>query len=190
MPDKANSPNINLIKERQISLPDKFLDWSLTAGRFIVIATEIIALSAFIYRFSLDRQLIDLHQIIKQEQVVISNLSERENAYRNLQERIAIAKGTNDLGNKEIKTFTDILNSASSDVIFNSLSITNNFAKMDIEISNISSLTNLVSALKENPDITSVSIDRIENRPSGGVIAISITAGLKPEQNKYETIQQ
>ncbi len=185
MPDKPHNPNINLIKERQISIVDKFLDWALTAGRFIVIATEIVALLAFVYRFSLDRNLIDLHAKIKQEQAIVTNLSAREKVYRSLQDRLAIAKGTGDLGAKRIKTFEDIISFAPSGIVFNSLIVGSDSIKMDLRVQNVSSLTTFVGSLKKYPNVKAVSIDRIENKPSGGLISVAITTQLKPEVNKY-----
>ena len=50
-----NSPaSINLVKKNEKSSVDKFINWTLSIGRLIVIITEIIAISAFLYRFSLD----------------------------------------------------------------------------------------------------------------------------------------
>lgn len=185
MPDKGFSPSINLIRERQISLVDKFIDWALTAGRFIVIVTEIIALSAFLYRFSLDRNLIDLHQTIKQEQVIVENLSAREKTYRNLQERLTVAKETGRLEKRQLEIFKDIIGFAPDGATFNSFTLSDSFARMDMRIQNVGALTRFTSALREYKNVVSVSIDSIENRPAGGSIAVSITAALKKEQNKY-----
>ena len=89
--------SINLLKQ-QTSLVDRFIDWALTIGRLLVILTEIVALSAFIYRFSLDRQLIDLHSKITQEQAIANYLNNNEKKYRNLQDRLAIATNYSTLG--------------------------------------------------------------------------------------------
>src|SRR3990167_3005090 len=99
MPENYSS--INLIKNKQIPLFDKFMNWALTVGRLIVILTEIVAIAAFIYRFSLDERLIDLHDQIKQKQNLISLLRNDENKYRNLQDRIALAS---DLMEKNART--------------------------------------------------------------------------------------
>lgn len=182
MPDKPRPLNINLIKERQISLVDKFLDWALTGGRVIVITVEIIALSAFLYRFFLDRNLIDLHGKIKQEQAIVANLATREKVYRDLQERLLLAKTTQEMGGRQIKIFEDIIGFAPAGITFNSLIISEDHVKMDLRVLNVSSLTSFVSHLREYPNIASVSIDKIENRPSGGLISVSITTTLQSKK--------
>ncbi len=65
----------------------KFLRWSLTYGRYIIICTEIIVLLAFIYRFSLDRQITDLGDEIDQKSAIISANQVFELQFRNLQSR-------------------------------------------------------------------------------------------------------
>ena len=39
----------------------KFIKWTLNVGRYIVIATELIVILAFVSRFKLDRDLTDLY---------------------------------------------------------------------------------------------------------------------------------
>ena len=65
----------------------KFLRWSLTYGRYIIICTEIIVLLAFIYRFSLDRKITDLNDEIEQKSAIIAANSNFEEQFRNLQFR-------------------------------------------------------------------------------------------------------
>jgi len=83
---------INLVKGKHKSFFDRFLAWALSAGRVIIIVTEIIALSAFLYRFSLDREIIDLRDNTKQEQKILELFKEQEKTFRNLQERLSCLK--------------------------------------------------------------------------------------------------
>ncbi|MDE2025485.1 MAG: hypothetical protein KGJ07_03255, partial [Patescibacteria group bacterium] len=76
---------INLVRGRRPRVLDQFVGWALTIGRVVVILTELIALGAFLYRFGLDRQLVDLHDKIAQEQSIVDLLKQNENSYRNLQ---------------------------------------------------------------------------------------------------------
>ena len=104
-----NSPSINLVKNKQIPLFDKFMNWALTVGRLIVILTEIVALLAFVYRFSLDEKLIDLHSAIKQKQNLVLLLKQDENKYRNLQDRIVLASSLLEKNAKTNKIVLDIV---------------------------------------------------------------------------------
>ncbi len=188
MPDSSYL-DINLVKKR-VSFTDKFLSWALSAGRVVVILTEIIALSAFVYRFFLDRQLIDLHAKIKQEQAIISFSKASEDKYRNFQDRIAIAQRFSELGSSEVGVLKDILGFAPSGTTFNNLITTDVAVKIDASFTQISQLGAFVNSLKEYPAIASVNIEKIENTPSSSLISVSITAKLKPNKNSDATIKR
>lgn len=176
MPNTSSS--INLIKNKQIPLFDKFMNWALTVGRLIIILTEIVAVLAFIYRFSLDERLIDLHSGIKQKQALISLLKQDEDRYRNLQDRIALAS---DLSEKNTKTNTivlDIIDLIPQGTKINSLTFNKDRITINANTNSVSSLTDFINILKNYPDIKSVSIDSIENKPSIG-LSVTVTTMLK-----------
>lgn len=173
-----NLPSINLAGNKQIPLFDKFIGWSLTIGRLIVILTEVVAVMAFVYRFSLDERLVDLHSAIKQKQNVISVLKSDEDKYRNLQERIALAATFSEKAVKSSQTITDIANLASKQAKVNNLSINNDRVNIAADVSSVSSLADLIETLKNYKNIKSISIDNIENKPAVG-LSTSITIMLK-----------
>src|SRR5258706_9366482 len=84
------SPAINLAKGRGQTFLDRFLNWALSIGRVVVIVTEAVALTAFLYRFNLDRQIIDLHSRINQEQIIVKLLNNNETTFRSLQDRLSL----------------------------------------------------------------------------------------------------
>ena len=176
---KNHHPSINLLGNRKESIFDKFIDWALTIGRLVVILTEVIALSAFLYRFTLDRQLIDLHSKIKQEAAIVGYLKDKENTYRNLQDRLSVASMFSDSLGKRGKTLSDIIELATGGMTFNQLVLSENYVKIDANFQYISSLKNFVNSLKSYPAIESVSIDRIGNKLSNALVTVSITANLK-----------
>lgn len=79
----------------------KLLKWTLTVGRYIVIATELIVILAFLSRFKLDRDLTDLYEDIKQKQAIIEASSDFEEEFRFLQKRLATIE---DLEKKQLAT--------------------------------------------------------------------------------------
>ena len=115
-------PSINLVRNKQISLPNKFMDWTLTIGRLIVIITEVVAVTAFIYRFSLDERLVELHSKIKQKQDIVSFLKNDENKYRNLQDRIALAATFSKKAANSTQIITDVTNLIPNQLSINNLS--------------------------------------------------------------------
>lgn len=180
--------NINLVKKR-VSFTDKFLSWALSAGRVVIVLTEIIALSAFAYRFFLDRQLIDLHTKIKQEQAIISFSKESEDKYRNIQDRLTIAKRFSQLGTDEVKVLSDVLSFVPNGVIISNLTTSDTVVKITANFNQISELRTFVDSLKSYQNTSNVNISKIENIPSTSLITANITATLKPNKNSNATTQ-
>lgn len=176
---KNSKASINLFKSRKKGFLDNFMKWALGIGRVLVILTEAIALLAFLYRFSLDRNLIDLHDEIKQQQAIVKLSKNNEDNYRDLQARLAEAKLLTEEGNQTAKISTDILQFASSDIIFTSFIVSNTSVKLQTEMQSLSSLKDFANKLKQYPAISSVSIDRIENRTTDAKIIVGITATIK-----------
>ena len=125
--------DINLVKKRE-SFTDKFLSWALSAGRVIIILTEVIALSAFLYRFVLDRQLIDLHAKIRQEQAIIAFSKASEDKYRNLQDRLSAATRFSKLGQDQVKVLKDILALSASNTTFSNITTSDTNIKINARV--------------------------------------------------------
>ena len=173
-----NLSSINLIKNRQVPLFDKFMNWALTAGRLIVIITEVVAVAAFVYRFSLDERLIDLHSAIKQKQALISLLKSDENKYRNLQDRIALASTLSEKNAKTNKVVLNIIALIPSGVKISSLTFNQDKITINANINSVEALTDFINILKNYPDVKSVSIDNIENKPFAG-LSVTVTTTFK-----------
>lgn len=81
---------INLLAKEELEEKalGKFLKWSLTFGRYIIVGTEIIVLLAFFSRFKLDRQLTDLHEKISQKEAIVKFNLEFEKEVRGIQKKL------------------------------------------------------------------------------------------------------
>lgn len=170
--------SINLAVNKKIPFIDRFINWALNIGRLIVILTEVVAVFAFLYRFSLDQQLVDLHDSIEQKQTIISNLKNDEAKYRNLQERIELASTFSKESSKRSKIIDDIVSIIPPDGRVNELALNKDKISIILGLTSPSSLNGFVTSLKNYPEIKTVSIDTIENKPLIGLL-ISITSSLK-----------
>lgn len=177
MGNKTSS--INLAKKKEKNFVEKFLQWSLTIGRLLVIVTEVIALSAFLYRFVLDRQIIDLHDQIRQKQQIVKFLKPNEDKFRSIQTRLASSSKLASQGAKTTKIFTDILGFKPPDLTFNNLAVSVDLLRIEANVQTIGSLTQFVNSLKKYPQVSSISIDKIENKASNATITVNISAVLK-----------
>ena len=172
---------INLLPNSGNDLFTQILNWALTIGRLLIILTEMVALGTFIYRFSLDMQIVDFHDKIKAESFIVANFADAEKTFRDIQDRLATIKQYNAVGTTTIGIFTDIANRGQGQVTFKDLTVTTQDAKMEVSAASSQSLTQFVNSLKNDPAITDVSIDKVENDTSSAQVIVDITATLKTE---------
>lgn len=173
------SSHIDLTKSKT-NITDDILKWALSFGRFLIIVVEIVAFSAFIYRFVLDRQIIDLNDKIKREQAIIEASREQENTYRSLQERISTVKKASTNGTMTPKIMREIVEKTPPDITYNSYNIDKEKFQMEVNVTSFPSLTTFLKILKEYPQISSVTITAIDNS-FGNVVNVTILARLKEE---------
>lgn len=172
------SNQIDLIKGKT-SLADEFLKWALSFGRLLIIVVEIIAFSAFIYRFVLDRQIIDLNDKIKDASAIIQSSKDQEDTYRSLHERLATIKKASTTGNFTPMIIKQIISETPPEITYNALNATENKLDLDVNISSFPALTSYVKFLKENPNVTSAVITGIDNSSGGSFINVTLLIGLK-----------
>jgi len=94
----ANKKDINLLpKDKwEEGVVGKLLHWALNIGRYVVVFTELIVISAFLFRFGLDRKLTDLNEEMKQKQGVVQSYGDLEEKFKRLQLQLKIVKETKD----------------------------------------------------------------------------------------------
>ncbi len=176
MPD--NLPSINLVTDKKTPFSDKFMDWALTIGRLIVIITEIVAVIVFVYRFSLDDKIVNLHSAIKQQQNIVSVMKNDEDKYRNLQDRLTLASTFSTKAINSEQNIIGIMSLMQNQVKLNNFVLNQGQIKFKADITSVSDLDNLVNSLKNYRNIKSISIDSMENKPSIG-LSVDITTVLK-----------
>jgi Tfp pilus assembly protein PilN len=171
------SASINLAKSR-VNIVDEILRWALSVGRLLVIITEFVAFSTFVYRFSLDRTIIDLHTKVKQQQAIVASIEEREATYRNLQDRLFVAKDVAENGSKNVKLLNEFVSAAPSQISFKTLSLDSSEVSFDANASSMSSLSSFLEYLRSHKEISSVSIERIENDTAASQLSVTIVGTL------------
>ncbi len=185
-----NKQSINLLPNKGDSFLTQFLNWSLNIGRLLIILTETAALTTFIYRFSLDMQIVDLHDKIRNQSFIVQNFKQSEEAFRNLQDRIGLAQKYDKIGGEVPKVFTDIAGIAKGKAVLSSLLVSNDIVKIEAQSNSPDALSNFTNELKQYPLIKSLKIDTINNSTTTALITVGMTAILKTsEKPSVGTIQ-
>ena len=174
-----NKQSINLLPDKGDGILTQFLSWSLNIGRLLIILTETAALTTFIYRFSLDMQIVDLHDRIRNQSFIVQNFKQSEDAFRNLQERIDLARKYDELGKAVPKIFTDIAAIAKNKATLTSLVVTSDTVKIEAQSNSPETLSQFTNDLNQYPLIKSLKIDTINNSITNALITVGMTATLK-----------
>lgn len=174
--------SINLLPGKEGSFVTQFLNWSLTIGRLLIILVETLALGTFLYRFNLDMKIVDLHDQIKAESFIVDNFATQEEEFRNLQARLAMAKTYGET-NPAVTVFRDIAEMGRGKITFRNLFVTLDSVKIEAAAPSASALTAFTEALKKHPEVTDVSVDKVENRTTTSTIIIVISAKIKTDPN-------
>jgi hypothetical protein len=174
-------PTINLLPQSGDNFITQFFNWALTIGRLLIILTEMVALGTFIYRFSLDMQIVDLHDKIKAESFIVANFHDAETNFRDIQDRLVTIKRYSSVGGIATGILGDILKMGQGNVTFKDISITTQNVKIEAAAPTSATLATFVDTLKSHPNIASVSIDKVENNTTSAQIIVNITATLKKQ---------
>ena len=180
---QASKQSIDLVKNKSNPFDD-VLKWALSFGRLLVIIVEIVAFSAFIYRFTLDRQLIDLNDKIKNEQAIIEASKAQEMKFRNLQQRLATINQIDTSGTKSFQILNDIIAFTPPEITFNSIKINDSEVNIDANIQSVSSLTSFMNSLKNYDSVLTANIISIQNRSQTSSVNVVIDVKLKKGSNE------
>lgn len=171
--------SINLLNVKEKSLTDQILEWALVIGRLLVILTETLALTVFAARFSLDRQLIDLSDEIKKNQAMVSYFKTSEESFRRIQQKIKISKADQGTSANTIKIFQDLMRKNGNEISFKNISVSPTSITIIVQAPSVVAVDKFTQILKENKQISSLSIDKIENRTTDAVVIVTMTGQLQ-----------
>lgn len=181
------SPSINLVNADNNQVTNQIVNWALTIGRIMIIIVELIALTAFIYRFILDNQLRDINSKIKLEQEVLASQQAKESLYRNLQDRLNLGSSIINQAQTQTKIYKDIIALAPPGVSFKTISYGDNKVDIQLDTGSVFPLSIFVTSLKNYSQTSTITIDLIENRTETGTLNVLLSVNLKNKGGKNET---
>jgi len=183
MDSKKSKIRIDLSGKPKQSLTGDFLKWTINGGRIIIVTTELIALGALLYRFNIDRKIIDLHDQIKKADLFVKSQQAKESNYRSIQERLVNIKETENQTSTKFEIITGILNDISTgEFTSTNLAVSSNVITVNGTSFSVFSVNNFIEDLKQNPNVASISIDEVTSSINGVKFRINIE--LKTNKQK------
>lgn len=173
--ENSRHVKINLIGKPDIPVTKSFLKWATNIGRIIIVVTELVALSALLYRFTVDRKIIDLHDQIKKAQLFVDAQAAKEADYRSIQTRLQSVDSIEKATKTKIGIMNNILDSINKGEFTSSnLSVTDNAIGINGAAVSIFALNNFIENLKQNTNVNSISLDDVSSSGQGVKFKLSI----------------
>ncbi len=153
--------------------------WLVTVGKYLLIAVQVVVLGVFFSRFILDRKNNDLTEDINNKVVLLTNESWKRNAilfenYQVLLSDVQKIREGQDINSREI---SELLSGVPSTLSLQTLSYDEGDVSLHIISSNLDTVKNYESALKNNPDYHGV---RFSITKEDAEISVRVTFSLNP----------
>lgn len=142
--------------------------WALSAGRYLVIFTELVVIISFATRFSLDRQVTDLNSEIHQKVTVIESYGELESDLRLAQTKLADYEAIENQANI-VEVFANLTEVTPPDIMLEKLAINASNIIIAGSAPNQITFNTFINNLQLSVDFNAISVDKIEaSRVSAG----------------------
>lgn len=154
-------------------LPERFLKWLISYGRFIVVAVEVVVIGAFLMRFSLDAKLDELKKKINDDVPIVILQSTDEALIKQTQQRLSIFSKEFDQSSAWTDILKELTGKMPAKVVFGSLNLQKDPAnplikfRLNAKTAINSEMGQYLNTLKKNPffkDITLVNVNYDQNQ--------------------------
>lgn len=172
-----NESNIN-------SFSAKVIRYLTTVGRFIIVFTELIVISAFLSRFWLDRQNSDLSETLRQQKSILQSTTEFEKEYLSLQNRLKYIDTQYKNQPKYVENIRGLVSSIPSTVFVENLTVYHDTAQASLYSFQEDSLVDLIVSLSLNPSVSTLDIRKIEKKAKDSKYFIDISLKFNPQSAK------
>lgn len=168
MPSDSSRLLIDLGKKNTDTATNTAFKWAINSGRIIIVMVELLTLGALGFRFFIDRQIVDFHEKIEQQQNFVNAQETKEKGYRNLQQRLTDINSLTIASEKQIEFINSLTKILSSNSFIKSdINATDDGINVDGQVYNIFTLNDLVDTLKDNPNIVGISVDDVTSTDQG-----------------------
>lgn len=175
--------DINLFKESGIVTRPlgKFLRWSLTYGRYIIIGTQIIVLLAFFSRFRFDQELSDLHTRIDEKTNIVEALSPIETATRAIQNRLEIIEKLESSRSLYFLVLTTLSQETPKDIYVEKISFNQNQLSISGKSRTNKAFDNFLTFIRKNGSFSQISLEEI-NVGSDNLISFKLSMQVQQKE--------
>mgnify|MGYP001571708031 FL=1 len=147
----------------------RFLKWSLTAGRYIIILTELLVIVAFMSRFKLDHDLSDLNDAILGKQALLEASSNTEKVLRLTQAKLNFVDQKIKSGQNSSETISKISGLIPSGIELSSLTLVEKNLTLDMTSTSEQPLGTFIQALSSDKMFKSIDLTSVSSESESGL---------------------
>ncbi len=157
----------------------RLLQWALSAGRYIVIFTELVVIISFATRFVLDRKLTDINGAIFKKRAVILSYGDLEDRFRATQSKLEqLSKLQQDINITDV--FENLTKVTPKDVKLSQLTIGTSGVTINGKTLSQASFNLLINNLQLSNQFHNITVSNVESsQDESAAFAFMITAQTK-----------
>ncbi len=163
---------------------NKFIYWSTTAGRLVIITTQIAVLSAFFARFLLDRQIINLTEEIKTKKTIIRTTQNLENEFKKTQDQLSAIKEIHQNKNYYSRILENLTEKIPPEVTFTGISADEETLQIKGSSSTPRNFAHFLTMLATSEELKTVALEQAQINASGS-LDFGLSINLTPKAYKY-----
>lgn len=185
----ASKFDINLLSQAGISGKPlgKFLRWSLTYGRYIIILTQIVVLLAFFSRFKLDQDLSDLHSKIEEKTNIVKALALVEQNTRTIQHKLETIKTLEVSRALYFEILQTLAQNIPSEVSIQRIILSKNKLTLSGSALNNLVFSSFLNFIRRSGYFTQITLDQVGKTVNDSSIDFSVS--MEIQQNSKESTQ-
>jgi hypothetical protein len=190
-----NSINLLFKEGFENTASGRVLTWAVSAGRAIVILTEVIVIIAFLSRFWLDRKLTNLNDANDKKKAQVELSLSFENDFRGVQSRLAAYKALNSINFKASGFVDEMGKYLPEDIVLTSIEVTEDNVEVKGKAFTDQGLAIFLKGMNSSDKYTNVGLADISvasgDSSFGFVVrADKKSAKKKPANNDGQNIEQ
>ncbi len=184
---KTAQVNINLLPKDPFfsTIFGKVLRWALSAGRYIVIFTELVVIMSFLTRFTLDRQVTDLNSAIEKKRQITLSYGDLEDNFRTVQEKITQYQQT-DQETNIVDTFEHLSAVVPDGITLNELAIRPTNVTISGHTLSQTAFNLLINNLQLSSEFKNVNVSEVESNDADDE---GITFNIKADTKIVQKVQ-
>lgn len=161
----ALKKEINLLPKEpwETGILGQLIPWTLSVGRYVVVLTELMVISAFLYKFSLDGKQFDLQEKIRQKQAIINSYEDLEANFRQVQLQINSVKEVENKAMKAGEVLDALGQMTPIDAAYESITIDNDGVSLQGTVLSEIGLATLLTQTQASQNFDRVSLENVSS---------------------------